>query len=198
MRTRTRCRRALGLGLAAVALTVAAAPTASAVGVDGVDLRLDLPRDADGRHALELGTGRVDVDVVVTNRSERPREVRVYAAGAERGADGGVTLGDPASSASWMALDAGGLSLAPEESRTLTARVHPRHVPADVEHVAVLLEAGDGAVVTRAATVVPVRGAGEAPFEGPVTLAVLLLGAVLLGHLLRGRGRVEAWLAGRG
>lgn len=198
MGVRRRIERVLAVGVAATVLAVATAGAAVAaagtVGVEGVGLRLELPTHDDGRPVLAVDQ-HAKLRVTLANSAEAARTVRVYTvAVTER--NGAFALG-ARDSAEWLPLDAEDIRLAPNERTTVSASVDSHRVPADAAYAAAVVESGSGTeVVTRAASVFHVRGQDAvAGLDVPVTLAVLLMGAVLLGHLLRVRGRVEGFLA---
>lgn len=187
---------AVALVVAATVATGAGAALADTVGVHGVGLRLDLPDHADdGRPVLHLDRRAPSVEVEIGNSAEAERAVRVYAVDVTE-EDGAFTL-QPEESADWMALDDQELDLEPGERTTLSAPVNRHRVPDDVAYAAVVVERGtDTTVVTRAASVFHVRGHEAVPdLDLLVTATVLLMGGVILGHLLRVRGRVEAFVA---
>lgn len=201
MGPRRRLERVLAVGVAAAVLAVATAGAAGAavaaagtVGVEGVGLRLELSTHDDGRPVLAVDQ-HAKLRVTLANSAETARTVRVYTvAVTER--NGAFALG-ARDSAEWLPLDAEDIRLAPNERTTVSAPVQGHRVPADAAYAAAVVESGSGSeVVTRAASVFHVRGQDAAAgLDGLVTLAVLLMGAVLLGHLLRVRGRVEGFLA---
>lgn len=186
---------AVALVVAATVAAGAGAALADTVGIHGVGLRINLPDHAqDGHPVLRLDRSAPSVDVEVGNSADAARAVRVYAVDVTE-EDGAFHL-QPEESADWVALDDRELRLEPGEAVTLSAPVNRHQVPDDVAYAAVVVERGtDTTVVTRAASVFHVRGQGAVPnLDLLVTAAVLLMGGVILGHLLRVRGRVEAFV----
>lgn len=191
----SRTPRLLAVALVVVATVAAGAGAAlvDTVGVHGVGLRISLPDHAeDGRPVLRLDRSAPTVDVEIGNSADTKRAVRVYAVDVTE-TDGAFAL-QPEESADWVALDGRQLRLEPGERATLSAPVDRHRVPDDVAYAAVVVEHGtDTTVVARAASVFHVRGQEAVPeLDLLVTAAVLLMGGVILGHLLRVRGRVEA------
>lgn len=187
----------LAIAVVTLAMLVAGGGGAGAdtVGVDGVSLRVGSSHtDESGRPVLRLDRTAPSLDVEVANSADAPRTVRVYAAGVTE-EDGAFAL-QPRGSADWIVLDDQELDLEPGERITLSAPVSRHRVPHDVAYAAVVVERGtDTTVVTRAASVFHVRGQEAVPeLDLLVTAAVLLMGGVILGHLLRVRGRVEAFV----
>jgi hypothetical protein len=178
--------RGLRVIAAVAALLVLWALPASAVGVDGVDLRVDLPTGADDRPILDLQAEDPEVGLLVRNTTDEPRDVRVYAVLAEPAQDtGSFSLAGPAS-APWFGLADQQFRLDGREEITRSVEVDTRRVPEDASHVAVVLETGtDSTVVTRAARVIEL-GEHE-PFGVPLWLVLLasaLLALAIAGHLV--------------
>lgn len=199
MTLRALVRQGLAAVVATAVMVVAGAGAVSAagdtVGVNGVGLRLELPTADDGRPVLNLAHAS-RLNVTVSNSADESRSVRVYTvAVAEQ--NGTFALG-PDTSAGWVELDSGEVRLEPGERTKLSAPVDRHRVPDEVAYAAAVVERGTGTtVVARAASVFHVRGQDAvAGLDGPIAISVLLMGAVLLGHLLRVRGRVEGFLTG--
>jgi hypothetical protein len=190
----------VAVALVTAATVVAGAGTALAgtVGVDGVGLRPDLPRhDGDDRPVLDLAHAS-QLNVEVANSADAPRTVAVYAVEVTE-EDGAFAL-RPRGSADWVTLETDEVRLEPGERTTLSGSVQRHRVPDDVAYAAAaVVERGAGTtVVARAARVFHVRGHDAVPgFDRLVVLAALLMGAVLLGHLLRVRARAQARLLRR-
>lgn len=171
---------------------------AAAVGVDGVDLRVDLPTTDEGRPVLALGgedagedgAEEHGVEVRLRNTTEEPREVRVYAVAAHASEDESFGLAG-AGSAAWFGLEEEQLELAAGEEATRRAAVDPSAVPRDATHVAVVLETGtESTLVTRAARVIELGEHPPGGLPGWLVLATTaLLAAAVAGHALHARAR---------
>ncbi len=107
---------ALGLVLAG---PVGLVGTASAAGTGDVEL---VPASLDGepRTSFTVDTDQDSIRFELVNLADAPREARLYAASANRGEGGGVSVG-VAGSAPWLQLPDVVIQLAPGEARTFTA-----------------------------------------------------------------------------
>lgn len=186
-------RRLTRAGAVAAAVLLLWALPVMAVGVDGVEVRVDLPTGGDDRPVLDLRAEDLDVEVRVRNTTGEQRDVRVYAVAAHPAQDtGSFDLAGP-TSADWFGLDDQRFTLEGRADQMLVASADPRRVPEEATHVAVVLETGtDSTVVTRAARVISLseRDAVDVPLW-LVLLAAALLALAVAAHLADWRQRTR-------
>lgn len=171
-------RRVFAVLLATAAVLTAAVP-AWAVGVNGVELEVDLPTRGDQRPVLAVGEEPTTTTVLLRNIVDGPRTVRLYAVSASVG-PAGTSLGGPGS-ASWLGFEERTVELAAGERRLIEFTTGQSALPEDGEAqrtAALVVEAGDGTLVTRGARLIEIRGAYAPP---PL---LLVLAAVAVGLLI--------------
>lgn len=184
-------RSTAGLALAVACLAGLPAP-AHAAGTGDVEL---VPVTADGgpSTSFRVADDEDEIRFELVNLSEEPRTARLYAASAARGDGGGVTVGDRGT-ADWLQLDDLVVELGPGEARSFAAPLDEGELPRDREQLgAVVLEAVQGSVTVRVATLVTVepRSALAVPtWLAALALAVLVaVTSLLLLVVLRRRRR---------
>ena len=188
MRTRTTRLLAVLLSAAALCLT-APAGVASAAGTGDVELIPSSP-DGEARTSFRIARGEDSIRFELVNLADEPRTARLYAAGAQRSEGGGIAVGQDGS-APWLDLALMTVELAPNESREFTAPLELSELPAGKEQLgAVVLEAQQGSVTVRVATLVTVEPRSALPLPAwAVALAVGAIVVVLFGLLLARRRR---------
>ena len=132
------------LGLGGVAL---------AAGTGGVELT---PGGSSSAFHASLKAGQsATAEFTLTNLKGAPADIRLYAASASRGGDGGYAVGGPGS-APWISIDNQIVHLAAHQAKrysfTITRDTAPRGE--GLTYGAVVLEEAGGNLVTRAATLV--------------------------------------------
>lgn len=165
---------ALGLVLAG---PVGLVGTASAAGTGDVEL---VPASPDGepRTSFTVDTDQDSIRFELVNLADAPREARLYAASANRGEGGGVSVG-AAGSAPWLQLPDAVIQLAPGEARTFTAPLDVAELPEGEQQLgAVVLEALQGSVTVRVATLVTVKPHAALPL--PIWVIAIAAGAIAL------------------
>ena len=190
----SRTARLLAVLLSTLALCVAAPTgTAGAAGTGDVELIPTSP-DGEARTSFRVTRGEDSIRFELVNLSDQPRTARLYAANAQRSEGGGIAVGQDGS-APWLQLAFTTVELAPNESREYTAPLDVTALPAGEEQLgAVVLEAQQGSVTVRVATLVTVEPRSALPLPTwAVALAVGAILVVLFGLLLarRRRGREE-------
>jgi hypothetical protein len=165
------------VALTCLLLGALAAP-ALAVGADGVSMQVNVPRDADQRMPMLVDGAPASGEILLRNRNDEPRTVRLYAASAAREEQGAISLGNEGS-APWVGLRSHEVALSPGETRVITFTLDPARVPADTDGrlpTAFVLRVPRGeTVVMQAVSLLSVTGATP-----PAIPWYLLLVAVLL------------------
>jgi hypothetical protein len=175
-------RVALG-GLAlVVALAVPAGP-ALAAGTGGIEVS-PYPGISDGRqvtafHVKVPSRGTTTVKYSIRNTTNHAVKGRLYGASAAPDGSGGWTIGG-AGSSTMLDLADQQVSLKPQETRLASFTVSGKAG----DHAAVVVEVKQGAVVSRAATLVYLEKGRTVP------LPLLLVGAAVLLLLVVGAGVV--------
>ena len=172
------------------ALTLVLATPAGAAGTGDVEV---VP--AGGGSAFHIGASQNSISFELVNLADSPRPARIYAASATRSDSGGIGVGG-VGSAPWLALPETDVVLAPKQTRAFTAALDPTALTAGRERLAaIVLEAAQGSVTVRVATLVTVAPRPAAVVGLPtlvVGVAVVLLAAAgLLLLLARRRRRQE-------
>ncbi|HUQ40162.1 MAG TPA: hypothetical protein VM030_08380 [Acidimicrobiales bacterium] len=193
-----RAFRAAALAVVAVVvpLGITAAP-AGAIETSqfGIDPVATPGQEAD-RISPEVRAGKETTGAVrVWNKTDKPVDLRMWAAPASFDRAGVVSLGGDGEASAWVEVP-GAVHLGPKESRQVTVTVTgPRHVSPGTKPVALMAEVTSSgsapAVLQRLAVVAYLRPAGPSSAALPralVALAVLLL----LAAVLLGRGRMAA------
>ena len=187
---RTRTTRLLAVLLAAVALTLAApAGIAGAAGTGDVELIPSSP-DGETRTSFRVTRGDDRIRFELVNLADEPRTARLYAASAQRSEGGGIAVGQDGS-APWLQLGLLTVNLAPNESREFTAPLDVTALPEGKEQLgAVVLEAQQGSVTVRVATLVTVEPRSALPLPTwAVAIAVAAILIVLFGLVVARRRR---------
>jgi hypothetical protein len=178
------------LALVLLGLLVCAAP-AHAAGTGDVEL---VPASRDGAPQTSFRVAPDDdaLRFELVNLADEPRTARLYAASADRSEGGGIGIG-ATGSAPWLQLPDAEIVLAGGETRAFTAPLDLRALPEQREQLgAVVLEAPQGAVTVRVATLVTVEPRPALPLPlWAVALAVIALGLALFGLWVARRRRRE-------
>jgi hypothetical protein len=179
--------------LVLVGLLLACAAPAHAAGTGDVEL---VPASRDGAPQTSFRVTPDDdaLRFELVNLADEPRTARLYAASADRSEGGGIGIG-ATGSAPWLQLPDAEIVLAGGETRAFTAPLDLRALPEQREQLgAVVLEAPQGAVTIRVATLVTVEPRPALPLPlWAVALAVITLGLALFGlWVARRRRRDEA------
>jgi len=166
---------------------MSAAP-ASAAGTGGIEVS-PYPGVVDGRqvtafHVKVPTDGAATVRYSMRNTTNRSVTGRFYAASATRDGRGGWIIGGPGST-SQVALADQQVSLTPKETRLASFEV----TGSPGEHAAVVVEVKQGAVVTRAATLVYLEEGRRVPLPLLVVAAAVLLLLLVGGGVLLVRRR---------
>lgn len=155
----TRVLRCLGAGVTLLALLLPALP-AAAIGTGGVDLTVDLPATAPDIYRLDVS--RRPSQLVATLRNldaDRDRTVRLVTATAQDAPGTGWTLGSVGATP-WADLDRRVTVPAGASVEVAVPLSPPRDAPPQA--LALVLETGDGSVVTRAVALVEFTGSAPA------------------------------------
>ncbi|HVM28659.1 MAG TPA: hypothetical protein VM433_13440 [Mycobacteriales bacterium] len=174
-------RRRCGAVAAAVlgAALCGLATPAAAAGTGDIEL-VPAPRDGKAQTSFAVRPGEDSIRFELVNLSDQPRAGRLYAAAADEGDDGGVAVGG-VGSAAWLDLPDTAVELGPREVRSFTVELDERAVE-DGGLGAVVLEAQQGAVTVRVATLVTVEARQVLPLPlWAVLAAVALIGLVATG-----------------
>lgn len=159
-----------------IAMAVAAGASAvlggvaQAAGTGGIELT---PGGTGSAFHVSLEAGqRGTAEFTLTNLQGAPAQIRLYAAAATKGADGGYAVGGPGSAA-WISIDDQVVRLSPHQARTYRFAIDRDSAPRGegLTYGAVVLEQAGGNVVTRAATLVyldRVGPGGSAPAAAPL------------------------------
>jgi len=135
-------------------------------------------------HVKVPSEGAATVRYSVRNTTAKPVTGRLYAASADSDGRGGWSIGGPGSTRS-VDLSDQQVSLKPQETRLASFQVSGR--PGD--HAAVVVEVKQGAVVTRAATLVYLEKDRTVPLPLLAVAAAVLLLLVVGGGVLLVRRR---------
>jgi hypothetical protein len=183
--------RAARSALVALFLVLLRALPATAAGTGGIEVS-PYPGLVDGKqitafHTKVPGDGSRQVRYSLRNTTTTPRTARLYAASAQRAADGHFTVGDPGSSA-YISFDTRTVTLAPKQTEVKAFTVHG---PLDHEaYGAIVVEVQNGAITSRAATIVYLEQGSRVPL--PLLLAVgaglLVLAGAAAVVVVRRRG----------
>lgn len=155
--------------------------TAQAAGTGGIEVS-PYPGVVNGHqvtafHVKVPSRGSTATRYSLRNTTGAPVKGRLYAASAAPNGHGGWTIGG-AGSSPYVDLPDQQVSLAPHEIRLASFRVHGKVG----EHAAIVIEVEQGAVVTRAATLVYLERGRRVP------LPVLVVGAAVLLLVVGGAG----------
>ncbi len=187
-------RTAALLTATVAALSLTLAGPAGAAGTGEVEV---VP--ADGGSAFHLSPSQDSISFELVNLADSPRPARIYAASATRSDGGGIGVG-ALGSAPWLQLPETQVMLAPKQTRTFTAPLDTALLPVGREQLgAVVLEAVQGSVTVRVATLVTVPGRTPSAVPLPtlvVGVAVVLLAVVGLLLLVARRRRRDDNAAG--
>lgn len=186
-RAMTRAAAAL-LGVA-LCLLCTALP-AGAAGTGDVEL-VPAGRDGQPQTSFRIAPGDDALRFELINLADEPRSVRLYGASANRGEGGGIGVGSEGS-APWLDLPDEQITLGPREARSFEAGLEGRQLPEGREQLgAVVLEAPQGAITVRVATLVTVDGRPALPLPlWVVALAVIALALAAFGFWVA-RRRVQ-------
>lgn len=167
--------------LAALAVVVGSAVPAGAAGTGDVEL-VPASRDGQAQTSFRVQAGDDAIRFDLVNLADEPRTARLYAASADRSSGGGVGVG-AVGSAPWLGVPDGEITLAARESRTITAPLDAGAVAEGRQKLgAVVLEAPQGAVTVRVATLVTVEPRPAIPLPlWALALAVICLLLVAFG-----------------
>lgn len=147
-------RRAVAVtGLVATAALTLGAGVAQAAGTGGVEMT---PAGKSSAFHVSLKAGQTaTAEFTLTNLQGKPAQIRLYAASASKGADGGFAVGGPGS-ATWMSIDDQVVRLAPHQVEKYRFTIDRDAAPLGegLTYGAVVLEQAGGNLVTRAATLV--------------------------------------------
>lgn len=172
--------------LAATLLLLLALPAApsQAAGTGGIEVS-PYPGVVGGRQvtAFHVSDGSATVQYSLRNTTGKAVKGRMYAASATPDGNGGWTIGD-AGSTTELDLADQQVSLAPKETRLASFRT--RFTGDHAVHAAVVVEVKQGAVVSRAATLVYLSPGDAVP------MPVLVVASAVLLLLLAGAGVVWA------
>lgn len=171
--------------LVGIALSLAgAALPAGAAGTGDVEL-VPAGRDGVPQTSFVVAPGDDAIRFQLVNLADAPRDIRLYGASADRGEGGGIGIGTEGS-APWLELPDEQITLGPGETRSFTAPVaagQPEQLGA------VVLEAPQGAVTVRVATLVTVQARSALPLPlWAVALAVIALSLAVFGLWVTWRG----------
>jgi hypothetical protein len=184
----TRTLRALAGALTAGALVVGlSGGPALAAGTGDIEL-VPASRDGQAQSSFTVTADEDELRFDLVNLVDEPRTARLYAASANRSEGGGIGVGDDGS-APWLDLPDTEITLGPGETRSITAPLDLRSLPEQQEQLgAVVLEAAQGAVTVRVATLVTVEPRSALPLPlWAVGLAVVALALVAFGLLVARR-----------
>jgi hypothetical protein len=184
-------RRTAALAATLLTAVVLASP-AQAAGTGDVEL---IPLDSSGAAtSFTVDDDQDEIRFELVNLSREPRTATVYAASADESGSGAVTVGSRGS-APWLELDDLVVELGPGETRTFSAPLDEGALPEEREQLgAVVLEAVQGSVTVRVATLVTVEPRSALPVPlwlVGVALAVLLAAVGLLLVAWRRRRRED-------
>lgn len=173
---RTTPRAAALLVGIAMSLAGSALP-AGAAGTGDVEL-VPAGRDGVAQTSFVVAPGDDEIRFQLVNLADAPRDIRLYGASADRSDGGGIGIGTDGS-APWLELPDEQITLGPGETRSFSAPVaagQPEQLGA------VVLEAPQGAVTVRVATLVTVQARGALPLPlWAVALAVIALSLAVFG-----------------
>lgn len=173
-----------GLAAAAMAACLAVAAPALAVGVDGVDMALRLPRDPAGHMPLTVDDRPASGEILLENRTAEARTVKLYAVAASVHDGGAVELGMPGS-ARWLGVPERTVELPAGAREAIPFTTEPGRLgrSGDIPtHAAVILESARGeTLVVQAASLITLLPA-TAPLHWPwILIASVLLVLVATG-----------------
>lgn len=169
--------RAAALLVGITLCLLGSALSAGAAGTGDVEL-VPAGRDGEPQTSFRVSASDDAISFELVNLADEPRSVRLYPASAERGAGGGIGIGSEGS-APWLDLPDEQITLGPRESRSFQAAVKGRELPERREQLgAVVLEAPQGAITVRVATLVTIEGRPAIPL--PLWLVALALIALAL------------------
>lgn len=166
---------------------------AGAAGTGDVEL-VPASRDGEPQTSFRVSPGDDAIRFELINLADEPRSVRLYAASANRGEGGGIGVGSEGS-APWLDLPDEQITLEPREARSFEAGLEGRQLPEGKEQLgAVVLEAPQGAITVRVATLVTVEGRPGLPLPlWAVALALIALALAAFGFwVARRRVREDA------
>lgn len=173
--------------LAGLAIVVGSAVPAVAAGTGDVEL-VPAPRDGEAQTSFRVEAGDDEIRFDLVNLADEPRTARLYAASADRSSGGGIGVG-AVGSAPWLGVPDEEITLAARESRTIAAPLDANAVAEGRQTLgAVVLEAPQGAVTVRVATLVTVESRPALPLPlWAVALAVISLALVAFGLVVARR-----------
>jgi hypothetical protein len=149
----TKVRRVVAVsGLLATA-TLGLTGIAQAAGTGGVELT---PGGSSSAFHASLKAGQTaTAQFTLTNLKATPTDIRLYAASASKGGDGGYAVGGPGS-APWISIDDQVVHLAAHQAKRYSFTIARDTAPRGegLTYGAVVLEEAGGNLVTRAATLV--------------------------------------------
>lgn len=181
-------RRSATIVVVALLACLAHSFAAVAVGVAGVELRMDLP-ERDGRRLVEVGDQSVTVTYSLENLTSDDVTVRLYAAEAIMSDAGGVSIG-AADTAPFLGLDDGEVIVPAGETLAMETVIDPTRLPdddLDERNGAIVIEAVDtgDTLVTRAAIVIGVTGDATQLLPGTLAIAAITVLVLTLGAVSR-------------
>ena len=183
-------RRVAALLVVSLVVGVAGlAGPAGAAGTGDVEL-VPAPRDGQVQTSFRVRPSEDALSFQLVNLADQPRTVRLYAASADRSAGGGIGVG-AVGSAPWLDLPEGEITLKGSEARTVTVPLDGDELAAGREQLgAIVLEAPQGAVTVRVATLVTVEPRSALPLPlWAVALAVISLALATFGLWVAWRRR---------
>lgn len=185
-------RRAAGLLALLILPVIALAAPAGAAGTGDVEL-VPAARDGQVQTSFRVRPSDDSLSFQLINLAKQPRTVQLYAASADRSKGGGIGIG-AVGSAPWLDLPEGSITLKPEEARSITVPLRTKGLAEKREQLgAIVLEAPQGAVTVRVATLVTVEPRGVLPLPlWAVGLAVVCLALASFGLWLAWRRRRRA------
>lgn len=170
-------RRRTALLLLPLAALLCLGSPAQAAGTGDVEL---IPASVGGepQTAFRIDDGQDSLRFELVNLVDEPRTAKLYAASATRSGSGAIAVGADGS-APWLELPLAEVELGPQESRTFTAPLALGELESGQQQLgAVVLEARQGSVTVRVATLVTVDARDDLPL--PLWTVAVAGGAIVL------------------
>lgn len=161
-----------------------AAGPAHAAGTGDVELVVPSASDGTPKTSFRVTSSQDSISFELVNLVDEPRTARLYAASATRSGSGAISVGTQGS-APWLLVPEGEVALAPKQVRRFTVPLDQNRLEESTTVLgAVVLEAVQGSVVVRVATLVTVEPRSALPLPAWALAVAGSAIALVVGGLL--------------